>query len=282
MKQFVFLSLLMLGLLGVQAQILTPAASPTATFSQQVGLTDVSITYSRPSAKGRTIFGDSGIVRYGETWRTGANAATKFSFSKDVMLGGVAVKKGDYAVLTVPGASQWKVMLYPYESSNFMAYVEKEPVASFSVDAVKMSGVSVETFLINIDNVTASAATIDLIWASTYVAIPLTVATDDQVMASIEKTMAGPSANDFYAAGSYYHDSGKDLEKALEWVQKATKGENPGFWQVRKESLILADLGRNKEAIAAAKRSLDMAKAAGNMDYVRMNEASIAAWTAKK
>lgn len=282
MKNFLLLSFLMLSLLGVNAQVSAPSASPTATLSQKVGLTDVSIVYSRPSAKGRTIFGPDGLVLFGEIWRTGANSATKFSFSQDVTLGGVSLKKGEYAVLTVPGAKTWNVALYPYESSNFMSYVEKDPAASFSVESAQMEGVSVETFLINIDNVTATSATIDLMWASTYVAIPLEVNTDAQVMASIESTMAGPGTNDYFAAGSYYHDSGKDLNKALEWVQKATKTDTPRYWQVRKEALILADLGRKKEALEAAKLSLDLAKTAGNMDYVRMNEASIAEWTAKK
>ncbi len=282
MKRVFFLSFLMLALMGVNAQIQTPAASPLATLSQQVGLTDVTISYSRPSARGRVIFGSEGIVRYGETWRTGANSATKFSFSDDVKLGGAALKKGEYAVLTVPGAKEWKVMLYPYETGNFGAYLEKEPAASFTVPAVQMEGLEVETFLINIENVMVSSATIELIWANTYVAIPLEIDTDAKVMASIDKTMAGPSVNDYFAAGSYYHDSGKDLAKALEWVQKATKTGTPRYWQVRKEALILADMGRKQEALTAAQLSLSLAKEAGNMDYVRMNEASIAEWTAKK
>ena len=281
MKNVLFLAFCMFSFL-LHAQVQSPAASPAATFSQQVGLTQVSISYARPSARGRAIFGSDGLVRYGETWRTGANAATKLSFGDDVKLGGEALKKGDYAILTVPGAKEWKIMLYPYETGNFGAYLEKEPAASFSVEATQMDGVHVETFLINIDNVTTASATIDLIWESTYVAIPLEVETDSKVIASIEKTMAGPSANDYFAAGSYYHDSGKDLAKALEWVQKANQVAPDRYWQVRKEALILADMGRKQDALTAAKRSLSLAKDAGNMDYVRMNEASIAEWMAKK
>lgn len=278
MNKVFFFSLCLFSLLlntHLTAQIQTPAASPRAVFSQQVGLTDVTIEYFRPSKKGRTLFAADGLVRFGETWRTGANSATKLSFSDGVTLGGAELKAGDYAILTVPGAKEWKVMVYPYESGNWMSYTEKEAAATFTVEASQMDA-TVETFLINIDNVTATTATIDIIWGSTYVPIPLEVEIDSKVMAAIDKTMAGPTPNDYYNAATYYHESGKDLEKALEWVQIATKVEKPRYWQVRREALILADLGKKKEAITAAQKSLTLAKEAGNMDFVRMNEETIA------
>jgi tetratricopeptide (TPR) repeat protein len=113
------------------------------------------------------------------------------------------------------------------------------------------------------------------------VPVKITADSDKTVMASIEKVLAGPSGNDYFNAASYMHDSGKDLNKALEYVRKATQVASPAFWQVRRESLILADLGRKAEAIEAAKKSLELAKVANNMDYVRMNEKSIAEWTKK-
>ena len=97
-------------------------------------------------------------------------------------------------------------------------------------------------------------------------------------MAAIDKTLAGPTDNDYYAAGNYLLSIGKDLDKALMYVQKVTKGENPRFWQVRREALILAKMGRKKEAIAAAKLSKELAQKAGNDDYVRMNDKSITEW----
>ena len=116
------------------------------------------------------------------------------------------------------------------------------------------------------------------LWENTYVPVSIGVNVDEKVMASIKRTLSGPSAGDYYAAGSYMHDEGKDLEKALTYVQKATSSDKPRFWQVRKESLILADLGRKAEAITAAKKSLELAKAAGNDDYVRLNEKSLKEW----
>ena len=262
------------------AQIKTPQSSPNSTLKQGVGLSEVTIEYSRPGVKGRTIFGADGLVPDGKFWRLGANAATKFTFSDDVKLGGQEVKKGEYAVLVMPGATEWKVNLYPYESSSWPTYVEKEPAVSFMVKSQTIP-VKIETFIIDINNIKASSATIDIVWESTYVAIPLEVEVDARVEKDIKKVMAGPSGNDYYAAASYYHEKGENLEQALEWIQKATSVKEPRFWQVRRESLILADLGKYPEAIAAAKLSLDLAKKAENDDYVTMNMNSIKEWTKK-
>ena len=259
----------------LDAQIVSPSASVTTELKTKVGLTDVTILYSRPSMKGRGIFGKE-VVPFGATWRTGANSVTKLSFSEDVKLGGAEVKKGDYALLTVPNAAEWKVMVYKYETSNWASYVEKTPAVSFSA-ATKSLGENVESFTMDVNNYTNESATIDISWEKTKVSLPLTVNTDAKVMASIDKVMAGPSGADLYAAGAYYHDAKKDLNKALEWVQKAN-ALNPQYWTLRKESLILADLNRKAEAIAVATKSLELAKKAANDDYIRMNEASIAAW----
>jgi hypothetical protein len=262
------------------AQISTPAASPGAQITQAVGLTEIMVDYSRPAMKGRTIFAADGLVPFGKIWRTGANGATKITFGQDAKVGGEAVKAGDYALLTVPNAKDWTFMLYPYEGRSWNSYTEKEAAAKFMVPTTK-TAMPVESFTIGVNNVTSNGATIDFMWANTMVSVPVEVEVHELVMADIKRMTAGPSTNDYYAAASYLHDSGTDNALALEFIQKATSGENPGFWMVRREALILADLNRTQEAIAAAKRSLAMAKEAGNDDYVRMNESSIAEWTNK-
>jgi hypothetical protein len=277
-KTIITLVALTLGLMlaaSLQAQVRTPQPSPTASFTQSVGLTEITLDYSRPGVKDRTIYGD--LVPYGEIWRTGANRATKFTFGEDVKLGGQDVEAGSYAVLTVPGKKEWKVNLYPHESTSFGSYVEMEPAVSFMVTPKKTNH-KVETFTIEISNVRDDKATIDLVWENTRVEIPLEVHTEKQVMATIDKALAGPSMNDYYQAATYYHSSGKDLDQALEWVKMVNK-DNARYWTVRREALIQADLGNKKEAIAAAKKSLDMAKEAGDNNYVRMNEASIKEWS---
>jgi len=264
--------------LPLSAQIQTPAASPTVEVKTKVGLTDVSLLYSRPSIKGRTVFAaaKTSVVPFGSMWRTGANSATKISFGDDVSIGGTAIKKGDYAIFSTPGATEWKVMFFNYETTNAGGYGDKTAVATWTLKPQKLAE-KVETFTIDINDQTMDKASINIIWENTKVSMPLSVDVEGKVKASIDRVLAGPSANDYFTAGSYYHDTKKDLNKALEWVQKAN-AMSPQFWTLRKESLILADLGKKKEAIDVAMKSLAAAKEAKNQDYINMNEASIAEW----
>ncbi|PSR11518.1 MAG: dihydrolipoamide dehydrogenase [Bacteroidetes bacterium] len=278
MKKLLFSALALTLTFASFAQINTPSPSPGAEISQSVGLTKIMVEYARPAMKGRTIFADKGLVPFGEIWRTGANSATKITLGEDMSLGGVEMKGGDYAVLTRPNAKEWTFMFYPYESSSWNSYTEQEPAAKVSVMVTK-SGASVESFTIGVNNVTESTATLDFSWENTLVSIPVKVSVHEKVMADIKRIMAGPSANDYYAAASYLNTSGTDNKLALEYIQKANETKEPRFWMVRREALILADLGRKAEAIEAAKRSMALAKEAGNMDYVRMNENSIAEWS---
>ena len=267
--------------IDANAQVRTPAASPFSKLTQMVGLTEVTIEYSRPSVKGRTVFAENGLQPYGEWWRVGANQATKITFSEDVKVGGKDLKAGAYAILAKPTASDWTVNFYKYETGNWESYREKDPTVSLMVKPTKLNDM-VETFDIDVNNITNSDATIDLRWEKTKVSIPLSTMTDKQVMASIERTMAGPSGNDYYAAASYLLSEKKDLPKALEWVQKANSMGEPRFWMVRTEALILAELGKTKEAIAAAEKSKKLAQEAGSAQYVSMNEESIKEWSKKK
>jgi len=260
----------------LMAQVSAPAPSPGAEFTQMVGLTEVSVAYSRPGKKGRTIFAKDGLVPFGDIWRTGANAVTKISFSDDVKVAGAELSAGDYAILTKPMATSWEVMFFAYETSNWGSYVEKDPAATVEAEVEKLNR-TVESFTIQMDELHNEGATLQFVWDNTLASLPIEVNTDEKVMASISRVMDGPSAGDYYAAASYYHDAGKDLKQALKWIQIANDAQ-PRYWTMRKESLILADLGMKKEAIKAAQTSLKMAKEAGNKDYVRMNEASIAEW----
>jgi len=263
------------------AQIETPAPSPSAKFEQKVGLTDITIEYSRPSVKGRKIFGD--LEPFGGIWRTGANKNTIITFSDDVMIAGQAVKAGSYAMFTkLNSATQWDVMFYT-DTENWGApseWDDSKVVATAKVDVMQMP-MSIETLTIDINNITATGGTIDMIWETSYAVIPFTVPTDKIVSSAIVKAMAGPSANDYYAAADYYLTSGKDAAQAKVWIDKAmTMIEKPGFWQVRKQSLIYAAAGDKKGAIELAKKSMAGAKEAGNQNYVNQNMASLKEWGA--
>ncbi|GAB4408640.1 MAG: DUF2911 domain-containing protein [Microscillaceae bacterium] len=264
-----------------QAQIVIPAPSPGVKTVQNFGLGQVTLEYSRPAAKGRVIFAADGLVPFGQVWRTGANSATKITFSEDVKIGGKDLKAGAYAVLSIPNANAWAVHFYPYETGSWNSYTEKTP-ALIAEAKVKYTNFALENFSIDLQNIGLNTAELVFAWEKTMAVLPLEVDVDKKILSNIDRVMAGPSNNDYYAAASYYHDTGKDLNKALEFINKATAGENPAFWQLRRKSLILADLGKKAEAIAVAKQSLEAAQKAGNQDYVRMNEKSIAEWSAKE
>ena len=261
-----------------EAQINTPSASPSSTVKQTVGLTDVTIEYSRPSAKGRTIFGADALVPDGKLWRTGANAVTRISFSNDVLIEGQELKAGKYGVLTMPGASNWVVHFYAHESNSWNSYREKTPTLAVEVSPNGTKDFT-ETFTISVDNLKSDGATINLGWANKMVPIKLGVHSDKTVMANIDQVMAGPSAGDYYNAANYYFTAGKNLEQALEWMNKATEGPDKRFWQIKRKSEILAALGKNAEAVEAAKMSLELATKAGNDDYIKMNNDNIKKWS---
>ena len=263
--------LFVFAVLGAYAQIRTPQPSPSSVLEQKVGLMDVTVNYSRPGVKGRTIFG--GLVPFGEKWRTGANSNTVISFSDNVTIGGKELKKGSYGIYTIPNKDSWEVFFYSETDKDakvvLRATAQVQPLSFF-----------VETFTISIDNITNSSAVLGFIWENTYVGVKFEVATSDKVIANIKRVMAGPSSNDYYAAGNFYFQDGQDLEKALSWVSKAIEMRKGGtFWMVRTKALILAKMGNHKDAIAAANESIAQAKKAGNKGYVRMNEKSIAEWS---
>lgn len=267
---------------SVSAQLETPAPSPSAKLETKVGLTDVHIAYSRPSKKGRTLFAADGLVPFNKLWRTGANQATKITFGDAVMVDGKKLDAGDYAILSKPTATSFEVMFYPYESGSWGSYREKTPAVTAKAKTTKLNH-TVETFTIDVNNYTMESAHLVMMWGNMMAEVPFTVEVKDRVMADIDRMMAGPSANDYYRAASFMYEAKTDMNKALSYIQKANmlNGDSPKFWQVRREALILGELGRKKEAIEKAKMSLELAKKAGNDDYVRMNEQSIKEWSRK-
>lgn len=266
---------------SANAQMTTPRPSPSAEVMQTVGLTDVSITYSRPAKKDRAIFG--ALVPFGDLWRTGANMASTIEFSTDVTIDGKTLEAGKYALYTKPGEKTWDVIFYSdWEIGGTPKEWEESKVALMTTVKVGKRATSLESFRISVENLTASSADLMLEWDMTMVKVPMMFPTEEIAMKSIEKTMNGPSANDYASAAAYYLEQKKDLEKAYEWINEAlaTQDKKP-YWWLRRKSLIEAELGKKDMAIATAKESMAAAQEAGNMDYVRMNEKSIAEWSKK-
>lgn len=266
------------------AQVKTPAPSPHATMTQMVGLTEVTVDYSRPSAKGRMVFGD--LVPFGKLWRTGANLNTTVTFSEDVVIKGTTLKKGKYALYTTPKADMWEVIFYS-DTDNWGTpenWNVNKVAYSTNVDPIAL-GNPVESLTISINNLTNDSATLDISWEKTMVSLKFEVPTQKMAMASIEKALAGPTAGDYYSAAQYFYQSNGDLNKALEYVNKAVSmvkaGEDVPFWHLRLKSLIQAKLGDKKGAIETAKLSLAAAQKAKNDDYIKMNNDSIKEWSKK-
>jgi hypothetical protein len=259
-----------------EAQIQTPSASPAATVTTVVGLTDVKITYSRPKMKGRKIFGegDAYLTPYGKIWRTGANNGTRISFSDDVKVEGVAVPKGEYLIFTWPGATEWTVSLYKNLDlgGDTGSYKEADEAARFKVKAEKLTE-RVETFTMNIADIAdnSTSAKVQIAWENTSVKFTVAVDFDSKVMKSIEAgTKVSPNA--YSTAASYYFENGKDLKQALEWITLACNANPNAYWNLLTKARIQKALGDKPGALATSALSKAAAEKAGNNDYVKMND----------
>ena len=266
------------GITHIQAQVTTPALSPFCKIEQKVGLTDVTIEYSRPSARNRIVFG--GVVPFGETWRAGANYATKLTFSTDVNFGDANLKAGSYALLITPSPDSWKFQFFNFDKPDWTTYVGADAATPAVVIMAKTEELpfTLETWTIGIGNLHTGGATLDFLWEKAYCGLDFSVPTDALTMESIQKTMGGPSAGDYSSAATYYLNEGKDLKQALEWINKGIEKGGERFWLLRTKALIQAGLGDKTGAIASIKRSTELAEEAGNDEYPRMNAASIQEW----
>lgn len=264
---------------SVNAQIDTPAPSPSSKMEQVVGLTDITIDYSRPAMRGRTIFGN--LVPYGKIWRTGANMKTKITFSSDVTIDNKELKAGTYAILTVPTEDYWDIIFYTdTKGGGAPAELDNSLVALKMTVKTQLLTNDVQSFTFDISDITNSTANVNISWEKTRVTFDVMVPTDVIAMASIEKAMSGPTAREYYQSAVYLLTTEKDIKLAKEWIDKAiAMNDNPPFWQLRQQSLIWAANGDKKGAIEIAKESLAKSKEAGNDDYVKMNNDSIAEWS---
>jgi len=271
-------SLLSPALQAQEASLTFPQASPAATVSQRVGLTDIEIKYSRPCAKGRKIFGE--LVPFGEVWRTGANAATKISFSTDAKLGGQAVPAGTYSLFTIPDAREWTIILnkVPDQSGAF-GYDAAQDLLRVKVPVVALPE-AVESFTIGIDELHPDSAQLTLAWEKTEVRVPIAIDVVGQLVPKIKAAMAGEGKKPYLQAAMFYYDNDLDIAQATQWIEAAIKAEpEPPTWMVYRHGLILKKAGDKAGALASAKWSLELAEKAGGelgAEYKRLNEELIA------
>ena len=251
----------------------TPSASTTQTVKQEFGLGSIELNYARPNMKGRTIFGD--LVPYNAIWRTGANSATTLTFSDDVMIGGTTVPAGKYGLLTIPGASEWTIIITKQLDVTSPSAYKKEMDLVRTVVPVQNLPFPIESFTIMFNNVRANEVDLVLIWDQTTVALPIKQDIDSKVMAQIDNLM-NKDNKPYFNAAMFYMDNGKDLTKASAWLEKAVEQTPNAYWVWYQKARCLSMLKKNAEAKTASLKSLELAKTAKNPDYVTLNEKLLA------
>lgn len=263
------------------AKIDFPAASPAGVIKQRVGVTDLELTYNRPSTKGRKIFG--GLVPYGAVWRTGADTATRLTLSTPAKLNGVPVAAGTYELFTIPGEAEWTFILQAAKERpqwGSYAYDAKNDTARFTAKPVALT-TPVESLAFDVNDLRANAATLAFAWEKTRVPVTVEVDVVGTLVPQIETVMASNAdKKPYFQAAMFYYENNLDLTKALEWMNAGLATQPKAYWMIYRKGLLLAKRGDKAAAIAAAKESMELAaqEARGaelKDEYVRLNQALI-------
>jgi len=250
-------------------QLRTPQPSTTQTIKQDFGVGSIELSYSRPNMRTRKIFGD--LVPYGKVWRTGANNATTLTFSDSVTIGGKKIAPGKYGLLTIPDRDQWTMIISRQtDVTSPAAYNPEMDLARVTVKPVTLNH-PVETFTIQFANVKNSSTDVQVMWDNQSVSLPIATDYDSRVMAQINNMMNRDN-RPYFQAAMYYMESGKDMKQALAWLDKAIELNPNYFWVHHQRANALARLGNKEEAKKAAQKSMELASAANNNDYVELNK----------
>jgi hypothetical protein len=244
-----------------------PAPSPGQTIKQDFSLSAIEVVYSRPVIKGRKIFGD--IVPFGKLWRTGANSPTKFTFGEDVKVAGQSLKAGTYQVMSIPSEKSW-VIIFSKGTNGVFNYNASEDVLKVTVASTTLAS-SVESFSIQFSDVSTNKLNIQMAWEKTSVSIPVETDVDAKIMSSIDRAM-NVDSKPYFESASYYFETGRDIKKALEWATKAAEANPTAYWVFHLKAKIQVKTGDKVGAKATALKSIELAKAGKNDDYVALNQ----------
>ena len=256
-----------------------PASSPHGELEQVVGLTEVDVDYSRPSVRGRKIFGD--LLAYDKLWRLGANANTTVEFSGPVVLEGQQLAKGKYSLFAIPGKDSW-VIIFNKNSNLWGEGGYKEAEDALRVTVRAQPSEFTETLTISFDEVKDDKARMDIRWENTRVSVGLHADATAQGIANIKEALAKPDAKAgaYHGAARFALERGIMTKEALDWAQKAVSMD-PKFYVLHTLALAQAANGQKAAAIATAETSMAEAKKAGDTAYVRKNEDKIKEWSGK-
>lgn len=268
------------------AQINYPKASPFTTIVQEFGLSKITVEYSRPSAKGRLLFGEqvngkSALVPYGRIWRVGANESTKITFLSDVLIDGQDLQKGSYALYAFPEQDEWQVVFH----NNTTHWGDGRLDYNFQDDALRIKVIPLKTlefqenFLISFDEITHDEINMIWKWGNTKVSIPIHIDTELIMQAQIEeKLLNSPTAQTYYEIARYYQEQGVYKVKALGYIDMALNLGGNTYYFHRVRSLLLADLEKYSDAIKAAEISSKLASKENKDEFVRLNANNIKDW----
>lgn len=247
--QITLLSMMMASTFAFSQNLKFPAPSPLQTISQNVGISTVEIEYSRPSARGRVIFGDNGIIPYGKFWRTGANAPTKITLGADAIINGKGVPAGSYSLFTYPGENEWTVVL----NKNLNVYNDGDRKKTDDIAEIKVvpqkTSYYTEVFTFDFSKLTNTEANLEMKWANTSILLDIKFDYDKDLTANIEKTMKNDD-RPYFRAATYYYENGKDINKAYEWITKAYEQSNYAYYIGIVKAKIQLKMGDKKGALS--------------------------------
>ena len=253
----------------VTAQVNMPSPSTTQTVKQEFGMGSIELIYSRPNIKNRIVFGD--LVPYGKLWRTGANRATRLTFTTPVEIGGKKIDTGSYALYTIPAEDNWEIILNKgINNGGTTGYKESEDVVRFTVSSVKAT-TKTETFTMQFANIKPESCDLQLVWEKKSVSISITTNIKDKIRAQLDAAML-TEKKPYWQAAQFYFEYDKNLTRALENVTKATEENPKAFYMFLYKARIEKEMGKTAAAMETSKTSLALSKEAKNDDYVRMNE----------
>ena len=268
MKKILFLFAMAVGNMAFAQTLTIPQPSTTQTIKQNFGLSSIELSYSRPNVKGRKVVGE--LVPFNNVWRTGANQATTLTFGDEVTIGGKKIPAGKYGFVSIPNKDNWTfIVTKQLDVTSPAAYKVENDVVRVDVKPTSLKD-KVETFTMQFDNVKANTCDLSIKWENTALILPISTDVETKVMADINNIMNKDNLP-YFSAAMYYMESGKDLNQALTWLNKAVDQNPNAFWIQHQRANALSKLGKKKEAIAAANKSMELATAAKNSDYVKLN-----------
>ena len=253
----------------------TPTLSPFSKISQQIGLTDITLEYSRPSAKGREVFGS--LVPYDQIWRTGANASTKISITEPAKIGGMPIAAGTYALYTIPGKEKWTIIIHANTKMRSLAgdvYKQENDVFRFEVKSKNQTGYT-ESFTLQFADLGTNSLNLQLIWENTLVNIPIEVSVDEQIAAQMAEFLKTPETiphRTYFEAAQYYLHNDRNLTEALTWINAALgkSPENPRYGLLK--SKIEAKSGDISSALKTVNLAHSWAVDANNDNYIEQTD----------